>query len=62
MKNLDQIKTIIKKHQPKNLAADAIYLAIEEAERYGTTLAIKRDGKGKFVTPTQMKRILKTSK
>ena len=49
--------------KPKNVLADAIYIAIEDAERYGTTLVIKgKDGKIKEVTPSQMRRILKSKK
>jgi len=47
----------------KNPLAGAINIAIEDAERYGTTLVIKgADGKIKEVTPAQMRRIVNSKK
>lgn len=44
---------------PKDLAADAIYIAIRDAEIHGTKLAVKTNGKIEELTPKQMRARLK---
>lgn len=50
----------ISKAKPKNALAGAIDVAIDKAERYGTPLVIKRNGKIEELTPKQMRRIFKS--
>ncbi|GEM_PF-2302016 len=52
----------VTKAKPKNVLAGAIDIAIEKAERFGTSLVIKRNGKVEEVTPAQMRRMLKKKK
>ena len=56
------IETEIGKGKSKNILEGAINIAIEKAERYGTPLLIKREGKIKEVSPKQMKLILSRKK
>ena len=54
---IQQIKKATGK--PKNHLAGAIHIAIEDAERWGTSLVIQgKDGKIREVTPAQMRRIV----
>lgn len=63
MKQMLNVEIIKSNKKFKNPLAGAINIAIEDAERYGTTLVIKgKDGKIKEVTPAQMRRILKSTK
>jgi hypothetical protein len=45
--------------KPKNILSGAIDIAIEKAERYGTPLVVKRNGKVEEITPREMKRRLR---
>lgn len=57
------IETRIAKSKPKNVLAGAIYIAIEQAERFDTPLIIKdKSGRIKEVSPAQMRRMLKKRK
>lgn len=50
------------KSKPKNVLAGAVEIAIQQAERYGTSLVIKRNGRIEELTPAQMRRLSKTSR
>lgn len=56
---LEDIQINKKDRKGKNPLAGAINIAIAKAERFGTTLVIKRNGKIEELTPAQMRRILK---
>lgn len=56
---LDEIQIKKADKRGKNLLAGAVDVAIKKAERYGTPLVIKRNGKIEELTPKQMRRIVK---
>ncbi len=45
----------------KNPLAGAIYIAIEKAERFKTSLVIKEDGEIKHISPAEMRKRLKSA-
>lgn len=47
------------KRKPNAELSGAIYIAIEDAERYGTSLVVMRDGRIEEVSPQDMRRRLK---
>ncbi len=51
-------KFIETKKKPKNILSGAINIAIEKAERFGTPLVIKRNGKIEEISAKAMKRRL----
>lgn len=57
------IETKVSSAKPKNVLAGAIYIAIENAELFGTPLVIKgKNGRIREVTPAEMRRIVSRSK
>ena len=61
MNRISDIELKPSNRKPKNIIAGAVDIAIEKAERYGTPLVIKTNGKIREVSPAQMKRIVKSS-